>query len=118
MYRCPSCNEPTISFLRKWLSWRETPARCSSCKRGCAITIADAGGIVIVCAVFVTLCGFAAVAAHSSLPFVVGIVLAATFYFWRQHKAALVSISEEEIKTANRTFWAMVLLSLFPTFFS
>ena len=118
MYLCPSCREPTISFLHKWLSWREAPAMCSACHCGCAIAIADAAGIVVFAAVFVTLCGFAAVAVQSAWVVVAGILAATTFYFWRQHKAHLVAISEEETKTANRSAWAMLLLWLFPAFFS
>jgi hypothetical protein len=118
MYLCPSCREPTISFLRKWLSWREMPALCSSCHRGCAIAISDAGGIVVVAAVFITLSGFAAVAVQLAWVFVVGIAAATGFYFWRQHKAHLVAISDEETKAANRSAWAMLLLWLFPTFFN
>jgi len=72
----------------------------------------------VVCAIAVTLFGFAAVAVHSPLPFISGIALAVAFYLSRQHKAQLVAVSDAEAKAAKRSFWAMVLLSLFPAFFS
>jgi ribosomal protein S27E len=118
MYACPSCNQRTISFAHKWLSWSYMPARCLSCKSGCAIATGDSGGILVVSAIVVTLFGFAAVAVQAVYPFVIGIVLACGFYFWRQHRAKLMVVTDAEAKTANRSAWVMCLLWLLPGFFS
>jgi hypothetical protein len=58
------------------------------------------------------------VAAQAVYPLVVGIVCVGIFYFWRMHRAKLVHVSLEEAQTAKRSAWLMLLLSLFPGFFS
>jgi uncharacterized membrane protein len=65
-----------------------------------------------------TLCGFIAVAVHAAYPLLLGGVAVVAFYFWRQHRARLVVVSEAAAKLANRSAWAMLLLWIFPSLFS
>jgi hypothetical protein len=118
MYRCPDCAKPTITFTRKWLSWNASPAVCIECKRGCTIPTVDASGALASWAVLFTLCGFLAIAVQAVYPLVLGAVAVTSYYFWRQHQAPLHVVSASEQKNAKRSFWLMVLLSLFPRLFS
>lgn len=117
MYACPRCRASTISFLHKWLSWSAQPARCSGCGRSCAIAIVDASGILVVAALLITGSGFAAIATHAYWPVVMGVLSATVFYFWRQHRARLVIVTEAESKAAKKSALAIFLCSLFPGLF-
>lgn len=118
MYHCPSCRAQSITFMRKWLSWSASPARCRTCGKGCAIPIVDASETLAASAVVVTLCGFAAVAVQATYPLVLGLGVAVGYYFWRQHRAQLVPITEAELQTAKRSSWLALLVALFPGTFS
>lgn len=118
LYYCPSCGAQSITFMRKWLSWAASPARCSACRKGCAIPIVDASGTLAASAVFVTLCGFAAVALQAIYPLLLGLSVAAAYYFWRQHRVQLVPVTDEELQTAKRSAWLALLVALFPSTFS
>ena len=118
MYACPSCQQRKISFLRKWWSWPASPAQCPNCHSWSAIATVSASGTSVAAIVIVTLSGFAAVAVHSALPLLGGVTGAIAFYFWLQHRAALINVSEEEMKLAKRSNWLLFLAFLFPIFFS
>jgi uncharacterized iron-regulated membrane protein len=44
--------------------------------------------------------------------------LAVAYYFWRQHRAPLMVITQEETRTAKRSSRLTLLALLFPSFFS
>ena len=83
----------------------------------CCIAIVNSAGIFAAAAVFITLSGFLAVVAHGFYPLGLGILLAVAFYFWRQHRAALVVVTDRENRTAKRSGWVMLLAALFPSLF-
>ena len=118
MYACPSCQQRTISYLHKWLSWSSSPARCKACGKACAIPIVDSSGFFVAAIVIVTLSGFASVWMQNSFPLLLGCVSALAYYFWRQHVAELAAVSEQEHKTAKRSAWLALLAALFPSFFN
>jgi hypothetical protein len=66
----------------------------------------------------VTFGGFAAVALHAIYPLLVGLLLAAGYYFWRQHRAPLVLITPQETTVAKRSAWLAFIVWLFPGFLS
>lgn len=118
MYPCPGCQHRTIAFLRKWLSWPASPAKCNHCGASCCIATVDASGTLAAAAVFITLAGFAAVAAGAAYLLLLGLSLSFAFYFWRQHRAALIRVSEQEAAVAKRSGWLMFLAFVFPSLFS
>lgn len=118
MYSCPSCGKPALTFLKKWLSWSACPARCHECGKVCAISIADSSLYLVISTVMLTVSGFAAVWLHSVLPLLAGALVSVGHYFWRQHTAPVVVVSEEENTVAKRSAVLGLLLALFPSFFS
>lgn len=46
-----------------------------------------------------------------------GVLSATVFYFWRQHRARLVIVTEAESKAAKKSALAIFLCSLFPGLF-
>ena len=68
-------------------------------------------------AVLVTLFGFAAAAVKSVLPLLLGLCLVALHYFWQQHRAKLIRISDEEFRLAKRTNTLMLCAAIFPSLF-
>ena len=118
MYRCPSCNKPTIAYGSKWLASSQSPAVCSACHAGCAIPIASSSGYVLLGVAIATLAGFAGVAAHSVWPFCVGLAVASFVYLLQQHLAPLQAVSAREVVNAKRSVLVQVLASVFPVLFS
>jgi hypothetical protein len=117
MYQCPNCERETVSFLRKWWSSAAAPATCAICGSRSAITSVDASGILVGATVVVTLCGFLAAVVRSGYPLLLGVCAAVFYYFWMQHCASLVHISEREFKTARRSNALMLLAAVFPSLF-
>jgi uncharacterized membrane protein YuzA (DUF378 family) len=117
MYPCPHCQQPTIGFMRKWLSWRAAPAQCPKCTGCSCIAAGTASAILATCAVVATLVGFAAAALQAVYPLILGGAGIAVFYAWCQHRAKLLRISEAEQKSARRPALVMLLLVFFPGFF-
>ena len=118
MYPCPSCRSHSISFRRKWLSWSSLPAGCAVCGRASAIAIAESSGVLVAGLLVATLGGFAAVWLQTVGPLLVSMAIAAGYYFWRQHTAELVAVSEHEQAVAQRSAWVVLLASVFPAWFS
>jgi 4-hydroxybenzoate polyprenyltransferase len=83
-----------------------------------AIGTIDSGGILAVAAVIATLSGFVAAALKSVYPMFLGLILSAVYYIWRQHRAKLIRISDDEFKLAKRSSTLMLLAALFPSLFS
>jgi hypothetical protein len=104
--------------MHKWLSWSAAPARCRACGAQSAIAVVDASGILVGATVLVTACGFVAAAVHAAYPLLIGMALAVAHYFWRQHRAALMVITQEETRTAKRSARLTLLALVFPSFFS
>lgn len=115
MYTCPSCQQKTIRFFRKWCANAASPAICSNCGQASAILIADAAGFVVAATVLSTLSGFAAVGLQSIWPLVVGLTSATGYYFWRQHTATLAVVTVEEKRAAKRSAWMEFLAVLFSS---
>jgi hypothetical protein len=55
---------------------------------------------------------------HAIYPLLLGLSVAAAYYFWRQHRAQLVPITDAELQTAKRSAWLALLIALFPGTFS
>ena len=81
-------------------------------------TSIDSSGTLVAVAVLTTAGGLLAVAVHAVYPLVLGVALAAVFYFWRQHHAQLRTVTQQETETAKRSAWISLLMLLFPSFFS
>lgn len=112
MYACPTCGALTISYFRKWLSYPTLPARCSAC-HSCSHAQRRSGGLgIVVAALVITACGFAAVAIGSGWPLLVGVFSALGFYLWHWHRVSLEPLSAEEVAAARVTeglSWAALL---------
>lgn len=117
MYQCPSCERETISFLRKWWSSSAAPATCSNCGSRWAIATIDASGILVAATLVVTVGGLSAALARSGYPLLLAACAAVLYYFWKQHRAKLVRISEKEFKAAKRSSALMLLAAVFPSLF-
>jgi len=102
MYHCPSCKTSTISFVRKWLSSRSFPVRCTACGT-LSYAPGSAGGIVMVLnTVAFTLGGFAWIYFQSLVPVGVAIALAAALWFYRLHLQPLFALSPEQAAKARK----------------
>ena len=116
MYACPSCQAPSISFFRKWLSSPTLPASCSACGRY-AYAHRSSGGVGLVVAAFgITASGFAASAVQALWPLLCGIAAAMIFYVWHWHRTRLETLSPELVSQARKTE-AMGALALLIAFF-
>jgi len=118
MYSCPSCNERTIGYFRKWLSYPAIPARCSNCGSYSHAQRASGGLGLVVSAIIITLCGFASVATHTPWPIVAGAVSSLIYYLWHWHQVLLESLSPEEVAAARKTETGFGLVALLSVFFS
>jgi len=116
MYACPSCHEPTIGYFRKWLSYPAIPARCSRCGAYSHSYRLSRGVGVVVAAVVVTLCGFAAIAVHSAVPLLLGLAISLMFYAWHWHRVQLELLSPEAVAAARAGESAFGLLALIAVF--
>jgi hypothetical protein len=110
MYRCPKCQERTISFTRKWLS-AGTPlsglsARCSYCKARSGIPVKTktsihqntllATGVAVLVSMLIW---------PEPWPIAVGIC----YYFWGYHRAPLVHVSPEFELSSKAAYRALYL---------
>lgn len=102
MYQCPSCETGTIRFVRKWLSSRSFPVRCTSCGT-LSYAPGSAGGIVMVLnTVAFTLAGFAGVYFQSLVPVGLAVALAVALWFYRLHLQPLFALSPEQAAKARK----------------
>jgi 4-hydroxybenzoate polyprenyltransferase len=118
MYQCPSCAGRSITFMHKWLASSAAPARCNRCGCGSAIAIVDASGTLVAATLLITASGFVAAAVNAVYPLALGAVLAVAYYFWRQHRAQLRIVPQQETATAKRSGWVAFLALIFQGFLS
>jgi hypothetical protein len=116
MYPCPSCRALTVGYFRKWLSYPTLPAYCNACSRYSYAQRQSGGLGVVVAAIVITACGFAAVAVGSAWPLLLGLLSAALFYLWHWHRVPLEPLSPEQVAAARLaeglSFAALLLLLL------
>src|SRR5437773_7518063 len=103
MYRCPSCNERTIGYFRKWLSYPAIPARCPSCGAYSHGHRASGGLGFVISAVVITLCGLVSVSSHSPWPILLGVLPSVVYYLWHWHRGRLEPLTLEDVAAARRT---------------
>jgi hypothetical protein len=118
MYACPSCNERTIGYFRKWLSYPAIPARCSSCDAYSHAHRASGGLGLVVSAVVITLCGFASVASHTPWPILVGALSSLAYYLWHWHQVRLEPLTPEAVAAARKSESAFGFVALLSVFFN
>lgn len=111
MYACPNCRSSTIGFISKWRSRPALPVMCRACGAHACIATVDASAALALAAVLVTLSGFASVALGTLLPLASGLAVAVAWYVWRQHRAALVRVSKQELANARRSDWLTMLIA-------
>jgi len=105
MYLCPSCQQRTITFLRKLWNGPALPATCHSCGKQCHIPTSRGNNVAVALILFVMACGFAAAALKSALLLLIGVFLvflALLFRIWRWHLAELRNISLQEVASAKK----------------
>jgi len=71
---------------------------------------------VVVSAAVITLCGFAAIAAGSPSPLLLGLAVSLLYYAWHWHRVHLESISPEAVaaaRAAESAFSVVALLAVF-----
>jgi hypothetical protein len=117
MYACPICQTRSIGFLRKWLSDDAYPAYCSACK-GYSSAHESSGGVgLVLFALLMTACGFAASALASAWPLLLGVPGGIGIYLWKWHQAALTPLTPRLVAVARKTeamsFAALLLAALF-----
>jgi len=116
MYRCPSCNQRTIGYFRKWLSYPAIPARCPSCGTYSHGHRASGGLGFVISAVVITLCGFLSVSSDSPWPILFGVLSSFAYYLWHWHRVRLEPLAPEAVAAARRSesaFGLVALLSIF-----
>jgi hypothetical protein len=118
MYPCPGCQQRTIGLFRKWLSSPPIPARCTHCGAYSHAWRLSRGLGLVIFAVVVTLCGFAAIAVESPLPLLAGVAVSLLYYVWHWHRIGLEPISAESVATARAGESAFGLVALLAFFFN
>lgn len=114
MYQCPSCHQETVTLLRKWLSWPSRPAHCPLCGGLCLVPRSNQQGITIVVVIFMALCGLVAGVLQSVVLFLIGVLAALGFHFWRMHGAALERIAPEVVAEAKKNDAITIAISMLP----
>ena len=105
MYRCPSCQQRTISFLRKLWNGPAFPATCHNCGKQSYIPTSRGNAVAVALILFVTASGFVAAALKSALPLLIGVLLAflALLFRIRQwHRTDLQNISPQDVAGAKK----------------